>query len=1208
MPPELAAAEVRKQHLRQACAELDRLLRAGQASAAEDEFARYPELAAEADCALELIYTEFVVRDELGQRPDPAQFYARFPRWRDRLERLLQVHAQLGDSAPPEAVTRALASSSSDSVADPVRAGKPGMLGDYELVGEIGHGGMGVVYRAWQKSPQRLVALKMILAGDYASPAEVARFRREAVAVARLQHPNIVQIHEVGESGGRPYFSLEYVDGGNLADRIKGVPQAARPSAQLVQTLARAVHYAHQRGVVHRDLKPANILLASGELSSPLAPLGRGVGGEGGAQPLNPNPSPQRGEGGTGGSRPPLGLDQCVPKIADFGLAKLLIGGDDQTRTGDILGTPSYIAPEQVTPMAGRGPGRTPAGPAADVYALGAILYELLTGRPPFRGEATLDTLEQVRFQEPVPPRRLQPKVPRDLETICLKCLEKEPAKRYASAEALAEDLGRFLNGEPVRARPVGRAERLWRWGRRNPVVAGLLALVAALLVGVSVGSTVALFHIAAARDEADRNAGEAKAAQAKALAALDAEAKARKREADERKRAEESFRLFRRAIDDFFGVIQDRLDEAEGKQPRYRRLTDVAEHFLAQLGDDPRLLYEAAKLFERVGLITRTRADNPKTPVPERAPLKAESLVAYQKAAQKLETLVGADLKDTDLKEVELRRELARSYIQISNLHGGAGQLKEALKWYQKALDLYEGLVRSDPKNPEYQLDLADAALQFSSLHRQLYGWAKALPARKRARELLHALADRPPADKGLQNRLAQSLKNLGSLQAQLYEPKEALASYKRALALYKEHPNPDSGPARASLANLYLEMGRTQAVLKDPDSAQASFGNAIDLRKQLSGLPTAKAFNLRMLAKACEEQAQLLLAFPKLREGVVIRSQQEAVGIYQKLAEEMEPKDPIRRKEWATATNTLAVYHSDPKQAVAAAQQAIKLWEGLIQAFPENREYRGGLAQSYRTLGNLHAQARRPDEALRWYDKAVNSLKEFVQTPGADPSLRWQLAQTYLALSSFYEGQGKLPQAIAGQQKALDQLVHLKEYQLPRARSYQYLARLYLRDQNKPEAIKALKYAASIWRQLLPRPDEIPHYRDERWGLLGVLAGLLRDSKQNRLTEAAQVSLERKQLWPTDPERLYHVAVELATCARLVGKGGDLTPAGKVQRQYIADQAVAVLREAIAHGFRDAERLQKAPAFNNPPLSDRDDFKKVLSELQKSAKKEGK
>jgi tetratricopeptide (TPR) repeat protein/tRNA A-37 threonylcarbamoyl transferase component Bud32 len=317
----------------------------------------------------------------------------------------------------------------------------------YEILGELGRGGMGVVYKARHMRLNRLVALKMILAGGHAAEEQLGRFQTEAEAVASIQHPNIVQIFEIGERGGLPYFSLEFVDGGNLAERIAGKPWVPRQAAQIVEQLARAMHYAHQHGVVHRDLKPANVLLS-----------------------LN----------GT-------------PKITDFGLAKRVEADSHQTRTGTLMGTPSYMAPEQAR-------GETQAvGPLSDQYALGAIFYELLTGRPPFQAATLLDTLDQVRSQEPVPPTRLQPKLPRDLETICLKCLQKEPGKRYPSAEGLADDLGRFLAGQTILARPVGTTERAWRWCRRNPRVAALGGAVAVL--AVILGGTVAAFASRAARE-----------------------------------------------------------------------------------------------------------------------------------------------------------------------------------------------------------------------------------------------------------------------------------------------------------------------------------------------------------------------------------------------------------------------------------------------------------------------------------------------------------------------------------------------------------------------------------------------------------------------------------------------------------------------------------------------------------------------------------
>jgi hypothetical protein len=325
----------------------------------------------------------------------------------------------------------------------------------YEILGELGRGGMGVVYQARHLALKRVVALKMIKAGEFAGATERARFKAEAEAAARLSHPNIVQIFDVDEAGGYPFCALEFVDGGSLAQKLAGRPQAPRQAAELVQSLARAMDLAHSRGIVHRDLKPANVLLACSGASQKRPKEGRFC-----EAPLNDG----------------------VPKISDFGLARQLDADSGQTHSGQVVGTPSYMAPEQAAGLAHE------AGPPADVYALGAILYECLTGQPPFKGASVAETLEQVRSQDPVAPRRLNPSVPRDLETICLKCLRKEPAARYATAGELADDLHRFLNFEPIRARRVGALERGLKWIRRRPaiVLAGLVVVL--LLIGVPVG------------------------------------------------------------------------------------------------------------------------------------------------------------------------------------------------------------------------------------------------------------------------------------------------------------------------------------------------------------------------------------------------------------------------------------------------------------------------------------------------------------------------------------------------------------------------------------------------------------------------------------------------------------------------------------------------------------------------------------------------
>jgi predicted Ser/Thr protein kinase/mono/diheme cytochrome c family protein len=343
---------------------------------------------------------------------------------RRRIRAVLAMEQVLGvTDADPRRTMLTPVDSGSD---DPAREILPVIPG-YEIIRIIDHGGMGVVYEACQLELGRTVAVKMI-SGVRLRPKTVARFRAEAEAAARLHHPNIVHIIQFGEVNGRPFFSMEYVGGGNLADLLTRTRPAPRQAAELVETLARAAQVAHERGIVHRDLKPSNVMLA----------------------------------------------DDGTPKIADFGLAKRLDDDSNHTHTGEVLGTPSYMAPEQAEGK------KDQIGPHTDVYALGAILFELLAGRPPFQGTSPLDSLRLVMSQEPTPPSRLVPEVPRDLEAICLKCLEKAPAHRYGSALALADDLHRFLAGQPVIARHIGPLQRGWKWVRRHPQA---VALIAALTV-----------------------------------------------------------------------------------------------------------------------------------------------------------------------------------------------------------------------------------------------------------------------------------------------------------------------------------------------------------------------------------------------------------------------------------------------------------------------------------------------------------------------------------------------------------------------------------------------------------------------------------------------------------------------------------------------------------------------------------------------------
>lgn len=438
---------------------------AGNLVLAEAYFRDHAILRDDPNAAIDLIYNEYLLRERRGERADPVEFCSRFPEYAAVLMPQIELHAAMAAEGGLD-VSASRTPEVRENVWHLRGCDQPPVIPGYEVLCELGRGGMGVVYKARHVKLKRIVALKMLLAGAHAGEAERQRFRTEAEAVGCLQHPHIVQIHEVGEADGRPFLSLEYLDGGNLKSYLQGTPLPALASARLVATLARAVHYAHERGIVHRDLKPANVLLS---MASPPS------NGRDRASPRQTStmPWPQH----------------AVFKVADFGLAKQLArdveggNGDGMTQSNNLLGTPSYMAPEQA---AGK---HKKIGPAADTYALGAILYELLTGRPPFQGETPLDTLQQVIVDEPVSPRRLGKRIPLDLDTICLKCLEKDPSRRYATAAALADDLERFADGMLVMARPVGTLERTWRWSWRNPRGAAMIGAVASLLMLITVGA-----------------------------------------------------------------------------------------------------------------------------------------------------------------------------------------------------------------------------------------------------------------------------------------------------------------------------------------------------------------------------------------------------------------------------------------------------------------------------------------------------------------------------------------------------------------------------------------------------------------------------------------------------------------------------------------------------------------------------------------------
>jgi serine/threonine-protein kinase len=747
--------------------------------------------------------------------------------------------AVTGDTAPEQTIgfaEGAAAAAAAAATIDPAPGTGPGTDQDlaganrtvavpgYEIGGVLGRGGMGVVYKARHLRLKRTVALKMVLAGAHAGPQELARFFIEAEAIAQLQHQNIVQVYEIGDQGGLPFFALEFVDGGSLHAKLAGQPQPPREAARLAETLARAMAYAHLHGIIHRDLKPANVLLT--------------------------------GDG--------------QPKITDFGLAKKLEGDSGQTKSGTLMGTPSYMAPEQA-----RGDNKG-IGPLADVYSLGVILYEMLTGRTPFAGTSILDTIQQVQDQEPVAPSRLQPKVPADLETIALKCLQKDPAKRYASADALADDLRRFLADQTILARPVGQFERLWRWCRRNPKVAGLSAAVLLLLLTVAVGSTAMAVRIAAehaaavtARDEAltarnlaDQNAAAEKAARevADQQAALALKTIQSLITQVVQVQLGDEPRTQRLKI----GLLQTALDGLEKASARAEGLTGtsiqatMASAYInmgfvfKQLGQTE----EAFKHFTRGHEIIQARA----AAQPNRDAAKSNLAATFtllgdmsQELRRDMPAAVGHYRKALALREelylhpnggegkldpLAVKQALAEAHTRVGVTVLRLGNPAGSLAPFQQALALRRELAEANPKNEPMQQDLArtyNAVGEVSFLSRDTAGARTYYEKCLQVREALYRANPDSPAQK---RELAAACGNFGDVNLRSGDPAAARRQYDHSLALSRElaEADPQNADAQRDLGMALYRLGTLARHEHDAAGAENHFRDCLRIREALA------------------------------------------------------------------------------------------------------------------------------------------------------------------------------------------------------------------------------------------------------------------------------------------------------------------------------------------------------------------------------------